>query len=260
MSTDQTGHAPDELATSFEGAVATVEIRRGPNNYFNPSLIKALADEFDRLDADPDCRAIVLCSEGKHFCAGADFVGEMAEPGAAGRLYTEAIRLFEVGTPIVAAVQGAAIGGGLGLALAADFRIATPNSRFTANFSRLGLHQGFGISVTLPALIGDRYATQLLYSGRNVSGVEAGNIGLCDGLAEEPQLRAAAQEFASAFVDAAPLAVQSIKATLRRDLVRRIRDVLPHELSEQTRLRKTEDFTEGLRASRKRRPPVFTGK
>jgi enoyl-CoA hydratase/carnithine racemase len=255
------GSAPaaDEVVTSVDGAVATVEIRRGPNNYFNPTLIRSLADELERLDADAACRAIVLCSQGKHFCAGADFTGEMAEPGAAGRLYEEAVRLFEVRTPVIAAVQGAAIGGGVGLALAADFRIATPSSRFTVNFARLGFHQGFGVSVTLPALLGQQRAAQLLYSGRNVSGTEAAEIGLCDGIAEEPELRAAAREFASAFAGSAPLAVQSIKATLRSDLVRRIREVLPHELSEQTRLRKTADFAEGIRAGKQRRPPVFTG-
>lgn len=249
-----------EVATDLNGGIAVVEIRRGPNNYFTPGLIGALGDELERLDADPACRAIVLCSEGRHFCAGADFTGEMAEPGAAGQVYQQAVRLFAIGTPIVAAVQGRAIGGGVGLALAADFRVAARSSRFTVNFSRLGFHQGFGLSVTLPALVGETEAARLLYSGASVTAEEAAAIGLCEVVADDERLRDAAVEYAEQFLGSAPLAVRSIKETLRGDLVRRIREVLPRELSEQTRLRRTEDFAEGVRAGRKRREPEFTGR
>src|SRR5450432_3102026 len=102
--------------------VATVELRRPPENYFDVTLIRALADVYQALDDDPACRAIVLCSEGKHFCAGANFSSSSGADGgslgAAGSgvvsaLYREAIRLFETATPVVAAVQGGAIGGGL---------------------------------------------------------------------------------------------------------------------------------------------------
>ena len=124
--------------------VATVEIRRGPNNYFDIEVLALLADEMSEVARRRRARAIVLCSEGKHFCAGADFSGAAGRVGRDGapHLYDVAIRLFEQPLPIVAAVQGAAIGGGLGLALAADFRVATPESRFAANFSRLGLPPG----------------------------------------------------------------------------------------------------------------------
>ena len=94
----------------------------------------------------------MLCSAGRHFCAGANF----ADAGDSGvpALYAHAVRLFSASTPVVAAVQGGAIGGGLGLALSADFRVASPSSRFAANFARLGIHHGFGITVTLPATVG----------------------------------------------------------------------------------------------------------
>jgi len=251
--------ASDVVVDLGDDFVATVEITRGPNNYFNPTVIADLADALERLDQDPHCRAIVLCSQGKHFCAGADFKGEMAAPSAAERIYEHGVRLFVTGVPIIAAVQGGAIGGGLGLALAADFRVATPSSRFTANFARLGFHQGFGISVTLPNVVGPSRAAELLYSGRNVSGVEAKAIGLCDELAEPEELRARAREFASAFVESAPQAVRAIKHTLRRELAERVRAVVAHELAEQTRLRRTRDFVEGVRATSERRTPQFTG-
>ncbi|HEY3716427.1 MAG TPA: enoyl-CoA hydratase/isomerase family protein [Jatrophihabitantaceae bacterium] len=239
--------------------VVEVEIRRGPHNYFSPSSLRALAEALEQLDQDPDCRAVVLCSEGRNFCAGADFGGEMAEPDAAGRLYEQAKRLFSIRTPIVAALQGAAIGGGLGLALAADFRVGTTATKFTANFSRLGFHHGFGLSVTLPAVVGSTRAADLLMSSRSVGGDEAFGIGLLDQLAPENELRAAAGDYARRFVSAAPLAVRSIKETLRAGIRGQLDAVLDRELCEQTRLRSTSDFGEGVRAANERRAPVFRG-
>ena len=198
--------------------VATVEFERGPRNHFDAALIAGLADTFERLDADADARAIVLCSSGRHFCAGADLPGALSgdQPtvaGSTGSLYGEAVRLFAARTPIVAAVQGAAVGGGLGLALVADFRVAGPSTRFIANFSRLGLHQGFGITVTLPAVVGMQRAQELLYTGREVPGGEAISIGLCDRLAGDDVVRSAAYAFAAEIAASAPLAVESIRQT-----------------------------------------------
>ena len=90
------------------------------------------------------------------------------------------MRLFRTRKPIVAAIQGAAIGGGLGVAMAADFRIAAPEARFSANFARLGFHHGFGLSVTLPAAVGGQHAAELLYTGRRITGDDAVAIGLVD--------------------------------------------------------------------------------
>ena len=145
-----------DVTVAVDGAhVALVEIHRPPANFFDVALIRAIADAYAALDADPACRAIVLCSEGKHFCAGANFSAAAGSAAEEPRpLYEQALRLFRSQTPVVAAVQGAAVGGGLGLALSADFRVATPESRFSANFSRLGFHHGFGLTVTLPALAG----------------------------------------------------------------------------------------------------------
>ncbi|MDQ3106217.1 MAG: enoyl-CoA hydratase/isomerase family protein, partial [Actinomycetota bacterium] len=141
--------------------VATVELQRPPNNFFDVALIRAIADAYEALDADPRCRAIVLCADGRHFCAGADFSGRADGTGAAGDLYAEAARLFEAATPVVAAVQGAAVGGGLGLACSADFRVGAESTRMTANFSRLGFHHGFGLTVTLPGIVGQQRANEL---------------------------------------------------------------------------------------------------
>src|SRR5208283_591167 len=214
-----------------EDHVATVEFDRPPHNHLDHELVAALADAYAALDEDPACRAILLCSTGRHFCAGANFVA----PGqaAAGALYAQSVRLFAAATPVVAAVQGAAVGGGLGLALSADFRVAAPSSRFSANFARLGFHAGFGLSVTLPALAGQQAALDLLLTGRRVPGEEAFSLGLCDRLVDEAEVRTAARAFASELAESAPLSVRSMRATLRAGLAERLEAALEREASEQ---------------------------
>ncbi len=140
---------------------------------------------------------------------------------------------------MVAAVQGAAIGGGLGLALVADFRVASPESRWSANFARLGFHQGFGLTVTLPAIVGQQKALELFYTGRRIDGAEAHRIGLADYLVPMEQLRDKARELALEIAESGPLAVRSIRRTMRRGLADRIRIATDHELVEQDWLRTT---------------------
>jgi enoyl-CoA hydratase/carnithine racemase len=242
----------------IEHHIAVVCLHRPPNNFFDTALLTALADAYEELAASGDCRAVVLCSEGKHFCAGLDFAHNKEQDIAA--LYDNALRLFSAPLPVVAAVQGAAIGGGLGLALSADFRVATPSSRFSANFSRLGFHHGFGLTVTLPRVVGEQQAAHLLYSGRRVGGTEARELGLCDDLADEGDLLAAAVAFAGTITASGPLAVRSIRATLRQGLVDRLRLAMDHECAVQESLRGSLDFAEGIAATADRREPRFVGK
>ena len=254
-----------DLGVELAHHVATVEIRRPPNNFFDYELIHEIANVYERLDADPGCRAIVLCSEGRHFCAGADFSAREKWSRdrldrQARQLYVEAVRVFSCTRPVVAAVQGAAVGGGLGLALSADFRIACEESRFVANFARLGIHQGFGLSVTLPRLIGHSKAALMLYTGRRVKGAEAVEIGLADALADLAEMRSRAFELATEIAHSAPLAVQSIRATLRRGLADAVREATDHELAEQSRLRRTADHEEGVKATAERRFGDFKGR
>lgn len=266
-----TDHNYADIEVSLDGYVATVEIQRPPLNFFDHSLIKQLADAFDALDAQPQCRTIVLASTGKAFCAGANFgTGQEDGTGSAdftedgfqnttGKLYQEATRLFSNQKVIVGAIQGAAIGGGFGLALVPDFRIASPAARFGANFVKLGLHQGFGITVTLPRLIGQQAANRLLLTGRRVSGTQAATLGLVDKLVDAEDLRDAAAHLATEIAENAPLAIMSVRATLRRDLADAVAAATRHELAEQQWLRATDDAYEGIRAVAERRPGKFTG-
>jgi 2-(1,2-epoxy-1,2-dihydrophenyl)acetyl-CoA isomerase len=261
------GDVSIEVADDF---VATAEICRPPHNYFDLPLIDDIASAFEALDAQPECRAILLCSEGKNFCAGAQLGGgarsqTVSSPSAQDpdtpprHLYDAAVRLFSTQTPVVAAIQGAAIGGGLGLALMPDFRIAAEEARFSANFARLGFHHGFGLSVTLPDLVGRQRAMELLYTGKRMHAGEALEIGLCDRVLPLAELREGARDFAREIALSAPLAVRSIRETLRGDLAARIREATDREKSEQERLQQTQDFREGVRAMGERRAPNFSG-
>lgn len=241
--------------------VGTVTIERAPNNFFDRALVASLADAYEDLQESP-CRAILLRSDGKHFCAGAA-LGDDADPagGADGRhLYDEAARLFATRLPVIAAIQGAAVGGGLGLALSADFRIGVPESRLTANFARLGFHHGFALTVTLPRVIGQQRALELLLTGARLKGAEAHDIGLLDRLVQLAELEEAARAFAAEIAASAPLAVASIRATMRRGLVDATRVAMDHERAEQDRLAATRDFREGVRATNERRTPRFEGR
>jgi enoyl-CoA hydratase/carnithine racemase len=247
--------------------VAVVEICRPPHNYFDVALVRVIADAYADLDARRDVRAIVLASEGKNFCAGADFSNPTTTSGTteesldvARTLYRNAARLFAVETPVVAAVQGAAIGGGLGLALSADFRVAGDTTRFAANFSRIGLYPGFGITLTLPRIVGEQRAIDMLLTGRFVDGPEARTIGLSDRLVADAQVRDAAIALALELAGAAPLSVQKIRAAVRRDLVTRVAETTEHELERQGSVLTSADFAEGIAAATQRRRPQFTGR
>jgi 2-(1,2-epoxy-1,2-dihydrophenyl)acetyl-CoA isomerase len=249
------GH--DVTSEQRGGHVGVVTLHRPPNNYFDTELIAAIAEAYEELDRSGWCRAIVLASEGRHFCAGLDFSGNAGQDIAA--LYDAALRLFAAPLPVVAAVQGVAIGGGCGLALSADFRVATPQSRFSANFARLGFHHGFALTVTLPAVVGRQAAADLLLTGRRVDGERALALGLCDRLADEDDLMPQALAYAEELAQSGPLAVRAIRATLRAGLVEEARAAMAHECAEQTRLRDSADFAEGVRAAAERREPSFRG-
>jgi enoyl-CoA hydratase/carnithine racemase len=259
-----------DIAVEKTGHVALIEIRRPPNNFFNIELIQQIATALEALDEDIECRAVVLAAQGKAFCAGANFGDGSAfnkegqrpqeRDAVVNHLYIEAVRLFKTGKPIVAAVHGAAVGGGLGLAMVADFRVACPETRFAANFTRLGFHPGFGLTVTLPTVIGQTKAAMMFYTSRRVTGEEAFAMGLADVLVPQDRVRTAAMEMATEIAANSPLGLVSTRATIRAGLAERVRAATEHELKEQSRLRKTDDFKEGVKATAERRLPNFSAR
>jgi enoyl-CoA hydratase/carnithine racemase len=256
----ETGLSTDDLRVLLDAVshVGTIEIRRPPNNFFDGDVLAQAVDAARRL-GDMGARALVLCSEGKNFCAGANFGGGPGGAAGGGRsdIYELGIELLEQPLPIVAAVQGGAVGGGVGLALVADLRVAAPESYFWVNFARLGIHHGFGLSVTLPLAVGHQRAIELLYTGRRLGGEDAHRAGLCDHLVPAARVRERATELAAEIAAAAPLATRAIRQTMRGSLAADVKVAMATERAIQDQLIRTEDFREGTSAVRERREPQF---
>ncbi len=252
-----------EVEVSVDVGVAMLTLRRPPHNLLTEPSLARLADAIE--DLPKEARAGVVCSEGRSFCAGADFrAGDSPDPtdsagfrATTGAFYSHAARVFASRIPLVAAVQGAAIGAGFGLALACDLRVLSENAWFQANFVRLGIHPGFALTMSLPRLVGPGRATNLFLTGRRVGSEEALRIGLADEVAPAGTELAAATDLARRVASGAPLAIAATRATLRAGLVDAARAAMTHELEEQSALAGTADAVEGVRAMLEGREPRF---
>ncbi|GGB92580.1 enoyl-CoA hydratase [Novosphingobium endophyticum] len=247
------------------GHVAEIVFSRPPHNFASPTLLAEIADAVVLCDDNLEVRCTVLASEGKSFCAGADLAGDEDVTGEAGmdtigQFYVQAERLFRRRKPMVAAVQGAAIGAGLGLALAADFRVAGPAARFSANFVRLGFHPGFAITVTLPRLIGEARAGWMMLSAERVKADRALEWGLADRVAEADLLIEEAHAMAAEIAANAPLALLSVRETWIGGLADRAAAAMRREHTEQSALKATDDYAEGVAAVFERREARFVGR
>ena len=248
-----------QIIFSLTNYTAYIKINRPPHNFFDANLISNIADIFEEMDNEKQCRSIILYSEGKNFCAGADFSKSNFIKGENiyENLYKQALRLFRTNKPIIAVIQGAAIGGGLGVALSADFRVTCKEARFSANFGKLGFHQGFGTTITLPRVVGNQKAKLMLLTSKRISGEEAYNIGLADHLVEYSELMSKAQELSNEINSSGPLGIKAIRKTLNKGLADEIEKIVKLEAKEQNILRNTKDFKEGINASINRRKPIF---
>lgn len=253
-----------EISTAKTGNVGEIRFAKPPFNYACPELLRQIADRIDAFDADPEVRCLLLSSEGKSFCAGADLAGDEAITSADGMasigdLYVQAVRIFRRKKPMVAAIQGAAIGAGLGLATSADFRVAAPAARFSANFVRLGFHPGFGLTHTLPRMLGEQRAAWLMLSAARVKPEEALAWGLVDRLSGQDDLMDAARAFAAEIAENAPLALIAVRQTLIAGLPEALEATMRHEHEQQSILKKTADYAEGVASVFERRAANFTG-
>lgn len=245
-----------------------VELQEPPHSFLTPPLVEEVATALQEASRDPSIGCAVLAAQGRSFCAGANFGGggshfrgrELIGSGGTERLYAAAARLCSIGIPIVAAVHGPAIGGGLGLAMTANTRVTCAEARFCANFAALGIRQGFGLSVTLPDLIGPSRAPMVLLTAHRFDGQVATRLGMADVCVAADQVRGTALEIAAEIAANAPLAVRSINKTLREGLAERVRRATRLEAAEQGRLGTTADAAEGIRAVFGRRPGRLTGR
>jgi enoyl-CoA hydratase/carnithine racemase len=242
-----------------ERHVAVISFANGNRNALSYEMVDRLGTALAEADSQ-GARAAVLRTDSRHFCAGADFAGGRRS-GVSGPHISEAVpRLYDQPLPVVAAIKGAIVGGGLGLALAADFRVASTDSYAIANFTRLGITPGFGLTLTLPRLIGRQQAAEMLYTGRRVEAREAMSLGLFDEIVDHDAVDEAALTLATALASASPLAVRATRQILRADLVSELVSTLDRERRIQDPLFATEDFREGVQAWRERRAAVFQGR
>jgi enoyl-CoA hydratase/carnithine racemase len=251
---------------SVDGDVGIVTLRRPPHNLLTEPVLRRLADALDDLSGT--ARAAVIASEGRSFCAGADFrSADAPDPTEGGgfeaqthAFYLQAARVFESPVPVVAAVHGAAIGAGFGLALACDLRVVGADGWFQANFVRLGIHPGFALSRVLPDVIGPARAAEIFLTARRVAADESVGIGLAHRAVPAGDEIGSALEMAGEIAAGAPLAVAATRATLRRGLGAAVRAAMRHELAEQTALAGTADAVEGVTAVLAGRMPRFAGR
>ena len=252
------------LVRTDHGRVAELVFTSGANNHATVGLLKDIGAALAAIDADPAISATVLASDGKPFCGGAD----LATPGGFGtdsadpirEFYDQALTIFAAQKPIVAAIQGAAVGAGLGLAVSADFRVAAPEARFVGNFTRLGFHPGFGLTVTLPRLIGQQRALEMFMTSVRYKPEDVAAWGLVDRLAPSGGARQAAHALAAEIAENAPLALVATRATMKAGLLEQVRAALAHEHAEQAKLRATDDYAEGVASVFERRAANFTGR
>ena len=244
-------------------------------NAMTQAMGEAFAECVAELAADPELRAVILTGAGRAFSAGGDLgmIGSRARegsqrPGAGRRGIRDTMRSFyklflsvrDLPCPTIAAVNGAAIGAGLCVALACDVRIASHEAKLGLNFTALGLHPGMGATWTLPRLVGPALAAEILFSSRVFRGEEAARIGLVNRAVPPGEVLATAREIAAEFATSAPLAVRAVKRGLARSASASLEDQLSFEAEQQAACFETEDVREGLAAAKERRPPKFQGR
>jgi enoyl-CoA hydratase len=237
-------------------------------NAMTEELTAAWGQAIAELSSDDSVRAVVVTGEGRAFCAGGDL--SWLDAGDDGEnipirlrdkmfpFYRTWLSVRDLEVPVLAAVNGAAIGAGLCLALACDLRYAVPEARFGMPFTKLGMHPGMATTFLLPEAVGLPRARELLYTGRIVDAAEAAAIGLVNAVVPAEGLLEEVVAVASAIAATAPIAVRLTKAALRHS-PRSYDEALEWEALAQPVTMASADLREGLRAQAEKRPPVFRG-
>jgi len=258
------------LIERADGVVTLILNRPDSLNSLDAELREALRDTLVELDHDPACRAVVLHGAGRAFCVGQDLrehvavleVGSDDPMGVVREHYNPiAAQLATLGRPVVAAVRGTAAGAGASLACLADFRIGGPSTKLLMAFANVGLAGDTGISWTLPRLVGQAKATELLLLAQPVDAAEALRLGLLTRLVEDDaQVLPVAQELATRLAAGPTTAYAAIKRQLSIGASGSLADALAAEAAAQQRCVATADHREATAAFVAKRPAVFTGR
>ncbi len=250
--------------------IGVITLDRPDNrNSMTPELLDSfqLASRAAAADVARGVRCVVVTGAGTNFSTGADFKSTLQREGdqrapneKSYAMYEPFLSLLDIAVPVIGALNGHAVGGGFGLALVCDLRIAALDAKYGANFVKLGLAPGMAISYLLPRLIGLPRANELLFTGRLVDGREAEAIGLVNKAVPAADVLATAQQLARSIADNAPLAVRATKLAIRRGLELHVREAARAEAYAQAESLATDDAKEGIAALLGKRIPIFTGR
>lgn len=274
----------DRISLSIAGGIADVRLNRPDKvNALDSAMFQALVDTGEQLKGDPSVRVVVLSGEGRGFCAGLDFSSfqamasggpaKAAEPDASpeerslGAIGDTGGRITHLGqqacwvwqeleVPVIAAIHGPALGGGLQVALGADLRIVAPDAKLSVLESRWGLIPDMTGTAILPKLVGLDVAKDITFTGRMVSGEEAVRIGLATRLADDP--RAAAMELAAELASKSPDALREGKRLLNLSGTRPIAEQFADERATMASLIGSPNQVEATMAYFEKREPKFT--
>ncbi len=259
------------LLIEVKDRIATLTLNRPERlNALGDTLREDLYDAVTKCAADPGVGVIVITGAGRGFCSGGD-VKSMSDRDQAGQATTTSEQLAPVRDrvilamrdcpkPIIAAVNGAAAGAGMNLALACDLRIASTTAKFSQAFVKRGLSPDWGGSWFLPRIVGTAKACELIFTGETIDAAEALRLGIVNAVAAPEALMNEAYALARKIADGPPVALQLSKRAIYRNLETDLRGGLEFETFAQGVCKATEDMKEGVRAFIEKRAPVFRGK
>jgi enoyl-CoA hydratase/carnithine racemase len=255
------------LLVEEDAGIATLTLNRPEvMNSLNFTLLHALRDQIESFRFRRDLRVIIIAGSGeKAFCSGADLKERATLSPDQVREYIYTIRnLFtsieELNKPVIAAVNGIALGGGTELALASDIRIASDNASMGLTETRLAIIPGAGGTQRLPRLVGKGKAKELIFTGRRVDAQEALNIGLVNNICEPKDLLETCQKMAAMICETGPVAIEQAKYAINYGLETDLHTGLAIESNAYWVCIPTEDRLEGLAAFKEKRKPVYSGK
>jgi len=260
---------PVLLEAKHDGIATLVMNRPDRLNALNNDLAAALNNALGRIAEDPSVNVVVITGAGRAFCAGGDLAAigkgrqgretQSLEPLLRSGMQA-VLRMRTLPQPVIAAVNGAAAGAGMNIALAADIRIAAEEATFGQNFSKVGLFPDYGGTYFLPQLVGPAKAAELFYTGDMMDANTALGLGIVNHVVPGAQLEAQVKSLAQKIALGPSLAIQAVKKTLFGAERDKLSEALEHEVREQIRCYLSEDCSEGIHAFFEKRPPKFQGK
>lgn len=257
------------VLAQVEDGVATVTLNRPEAmNALNDEVKDGLVHHMTRLDEDPKVRVFIITGAGKAFCAGGDLEGfkrnyEQYRSGEGGHEYFSNIvaeTMVKVSKPVLAAINGAAVGGGLTLSLTCDIRYASDKAKFGTGFVRVGLTPEYGSSFFLPRTIGPGKAFEMVLSAQIIDAQEAEKIGLVNKVVPHDRLLEEAHKMAKEIASHPPVAIKLAKQALRRGMESTLAQAIDYETHLETYCFSTRDHYEAVNAFIEKRKPNFEGK